>query len=297
MSDKTTILVVDDDLDLSEMLSAYFTAQNYDVLTAAWGQEALDIANDTPVALVVLDIRLPDFDGYEVCRQLRQQRRTQNVPVIFLTDKRDRGDRLQGLELGVVDYLTKPFDVQELRLRVRNAISRAARQTGANPVTELPENELADEKLDEVLTGDGNRALLLASMQGMGEFRANYGFLAADDVMRAVTLMVKNAVREFGSPDDFIGHISPEDFLIITAPDNADKVRRRIEVRVNQSTEYFYPLRDRESTHHKPEVEYISLMTGILMPGDAVYEDGTALKTALYAAAGIKYVEPPATSE
>lgn len=293
MSDKAKLLIVEDDLDLSEMLSAYFKVQNYDVLTAAWGQEALDIAHDTTVALIMLDIHLPDFDGYEVCRQLRQQRRTQNVPIIFLTEKRDRVDKLQGLELGVVDYLTKPFDVQELRLRVRNAISRAVRQTDTNPVTELPESELADEKLDQVLTDDGQWALILASLQGMGEFRANYGFLAADDVMRAVTLMVKNAVREFGSSDNFIGHISPEDFLVITTPEKAESVRKRIEVRVNQSTEYFYPLRDRESTHHKPEVEYISLKTGILLSGANAYEDLTALKSALYAATGINYSDPP----
>lgn len=293
MSDKTKLLIVEDDLDLAEMLSAYFKVQNYEVLTAAWGQEALDITRDTSVALIMLDIRLPDFDGYEVCRQLRQQRRTQNVPIIFLTEKRDRIDKLQGLELGVVDYLTKPFDVQELRLRVRNAISRAVRQTDTNPVTELPESELAEEKLNEVLTSDGQWALILASLQGMGEFRANYGFLAADDVMRAVTLMVKNAVREFGHSDDFIGHISPEDFLIITAPEKAEAVRRRIEVRVNQSTEYFYPLRDRESTHHKPEVEYISLSTGILLPADTTYLDTATLKSDLYAAAGIIHQDPP----
>lgn len=295
MSDKAKLLIVEDDLDLSEMLSAYFKVQNYEVLTAAWGQEGLDIARDTNVALIMLDIRLPDFDGYEVCRQLRQQRRTQNVPIIFLTEKRDRIDKLQGLELGVVDYLTKPFDVQELRLRVRNAINRAARQTGSNPVTELPESDLAEEKLDQILTSDGHWALILASLQGMGEFRANYGFLAADDVLRAVTLMVKNAVREFGSSDDFIGHISPEDFLIITAPEKAEAVRKRIEARVNQSTEYFYPLRDRESTHHKPEVEYISLKSGVLLPGGNVYETIDSLKADLYATAGIKLPDPPSS--
>src|SRR5262245_61778176 len=134
--DKSRILIVEDDLDLSEMLNAYFRVQNYDVLTAAWGADALRISQEELVDLIVLDIRLPDIDGYEICRQLRAQRQTHDTPIIFLTEKRDRVDKLQGLELGVVDYITKPFDIQELRLRVRNAIQRASRQTLMNPVTD-----------------------------------------------------------------------------------------------------------------------------------------------------------------
>ena len=134
-NDKPRILIVEDDLDLSDMLDAYFRVQNYDVLTAAWGRDAVKIGAEETLNLIMLDIRLPDINGYEVCRQLRTQRKTQDVPIIFLTEKRDRVDRLQGLELGVVDYITKPFDIQELRLRVRNAINRAAQLATVNPVT------------------------------------------------------------------------------------------------------------------------------------------------------------------
>src|SRR5688572_6320069 len=92
--DKQRILIVEDDLDLAEMLDAYFRVQNYDVLTAAWGEDGLRIAGDEALNLVVLDIRLPDMSGYDVCRQLRAQRRTADVPIIFLTEKRDRMDKL-----------------------------------------------------------------------------------------------------------------------------------------------------------------------------------------------------------
>ena len=113
MSEIQHILVVEDDMDTSEMLSSYFEAQGYDVLTAAWGEDALRITEDVVPDLVVLDIRLPDIDGYEVCRRLRSHRRTEQVPIIFLTERRERTDRLTGLELGAVDYITKPFDMQE----------------------------------------------------------------------------------------------------------------------------------------------------------------------------------------
>ncbi len=280
---KTKILIVEDDLDLSEMLSAYFKVQNYDVLTAAWGKEALDIVQEHNVALVMLDIRLPDIDGYEVCRQMRLQRRTQNIPIIFLTEKRDRVDKLQGLELGVVDYITKPFDVQELRLRARNAITRAGRQTSSNPVTELPESDQAEQRLGELLLADSPWAVLLIAINGMSEFRESYGFVAADDVLRAITMMIKNAVREMGGKDDFVGHLAPEQFIVITTPDHVDTLSRRITSRINQSSEYFYPLRDRETTHHKPDVEYISIQSGILLSDSTEYADVEAIKTALVA--------------
>ncbi|MDK1029134.1 MAG: response regulator [Anaerolineae bacterium] len=84
--------------------------------------------------IVVLDIRLPDIDGFEVAQPLRTDRRTQNIPIICLTEKRNLPDRLLGLELSADDYVTKPFDVQELRLRVRNSIRRSRQGTLNNLV-------------------------------------------------------------------------------------------------------------------------------------------------------------------
>jgi len=140
------IMIVEDDLDLAEMLSAYLRVQNYDIVTAAWGREAVQMSENEHLSLILLDIRLPDIDGYEVCRQIRTNRRTQDVPIIFLTEKRDRVDKLQGLELGVVDYITKPFDIQEVRLRVRNALNRIARLGMSNPVTDLPEMQVTEDR-------------------------------------------------------------------------------------------------------------------------------------------------------
>jgi DNA-binding response OmpR family regulator len=262
--EKHQILIVEDDIDMSEMLNAYFRVQNYDVLIANWGAEALRISQENPVDLVVLDIRLPDIDGFEVCRQMRTQRRTQDVPIIFLTEKRDRVDKLQGLELGVVDYITKPFDIQELRLRVRNAINRAKRQTLVNPVTDLPEGPMVDEKLSSLLLSDEKWAILVLSINSLSQFRELYGFVAADDVLRAVTLMVRNAVREFGNESDYIGHIDGEDFVIVTKSDNVQRIRERLEARISQSREYFYPLRDRDKARKAMEENHLQLRSGVL---------------------------------
>jgi PleD family two-component response regulator len=281
--DKPKILIVEDDLDLAEMLNAYFRVQNYDVLTAAWGRDALDISQDVNLSLVVLDIRLPDIDGYEVCRQLRLQRRTHDVPIIFLTEKRDRVDKLQGLELGVVDYITKPFDIQELRLRVRNAIARVARQTSTNPVTDLPENDLVEDKLSELLSAPESWALLLIGLTRLGDFREEYGFVAADDVLRAVTLMIRNAVREHGREEDFVGHLGPEEFVIISVPEKIEQIRERIETRIRQSREYFYPLKDRERARSADGEGHLRLRTGVLEGKTDSFPSTEAIREALHA--------------
>lgn len=279
--DKPRILIVEDDLDLSEMLNAYFRVQNYDVLTAAWGNDGLQISRDEPLDLIVLDIRLPDIDGYEVCRQLRSQRQTQNLPIIFLTEKRDRVDKLQGLELGVVDYITKPFDIQELRLRVRNAISRASRQGINNPVTDLPEGDLVDERLNLLLFSDEPWSVLLLAINSLSQFREMYGFVAADDVLRAVALMVRNAIREHGREEDFIGHLGTEDFLVITAASTVNTIRERIENRIHQSREYFYPLRDRSKVREAMEANHLRLTSAVVDHTMGPFNNLDDLKAAL----------------
>lgn len=280
MVDKPHILIVEDDLDLSEMVSSYFRVQNYDVLTAAWGEEALQLAENHPLDLIMLDIRLPDIDGFELCRRMRNNRRTQDTPIIFLTEKRDRIDKLQGLELGVVDYVTKPFDIQELRLRVRNAISRAQMPTANNPVTDLPEGELVDEKLG-VLMDSSAWAILEISVDSLSVFREEYGFVAADDVLRAVTLMIRNAVREFGNEDDFVGHMGTERFIIITDSDSVEDIQDRVERRISQSREYFFPLRDRVRAKEAMGKNNLQISSGVVTNEDGPFTELAQLKEKL----------------
>lgn len=282
MSDKSRLLIVEDDLDLVEMLSAYFSVQNYEVATASWGKDALAKSLEDNFDLIVLDIRLPDIDGYEVCRQLRSQRRTQDTPIIFLTEKSDRVDKLLGLELGVVDYITKPFDIQELRLRIRNCINRAQRHALTNPVTDLPEADHVDEKLEILTLTDDPWALLMVSINNLSKFREMYGFVAADDVLRAVALMMKNAVKQYGSEDDFIGHLNTADqFLIVAKPDNIEQIRERIHNRMKQSREYFYPISDRDKARAAMEANLLHLHTGVISHTDGPFADAAALKQKL----------------
>lgn len=241
---KPTILIVEDDLDIAEMLTTYFSVQGYAVQAANWGEDAVTACQEILPDLVILDIRLPDIDGFEVARRLRSTRKTRDIPFIFLTEKRERSDRLKGLALQADDYITKPFDIQELRLRVRNALLRASHARLNNPITGMPEGRLVDEALAAGLERP-ETTMIVISLKNINRFREVYGFVASDDLLRAVGMMVHDALHE-SACEDFVGHLGQADFLVISRQDYAPAVCERIRTRLEQSFNYFYSDRDRE---------------------------------------------------
>jgi PleD family two-component response regulator len=275
---KPKLLIVEDDLDVADMLTAYFRVQGYEVFTVNWGEDGVRSCQTSQPDLVILDIRLPDIDGYEVAKRLRSNRKTQSIPIIFLTEKRERADQLQGLELGADDYITKPFDVQELRLRVRNSLRRAGQDSLTNPVTGVPDGRLVDEHLQDSLEKPG-WAMLIVSLENLDAFREAYGFVASDDVLRAVSLMVQNALREIGSPEDFLGHVDPTDFALITVPEKAPLLVDRIRTRLEQSLDYFYPIKDRD--HPGINGKRLAVKIGILLAEETKAGTLDQLKLAL----------------
>ncbi len=121
MSERKTVLVVDDDAHIREVVRFALRKADFDVLEAADGRAALEIAARENPDLLVLDILMPEMDGTEVCRELRKTART---PIVFLSSKDDEIDRIIGLELGGDDYVTKPFSPRELVARVRAVLRR-----------------------------------------------------------------------------------------------------------------------------------------------------------------------------
>jgi DNA-binding response OmpR family regulator len=271
-SDSQKIFVVEDDVELAEMLVTYFDAQGYSIATSPSGEDALHLMTADPPDVVVLDIRLPDIDGYEVCRQLRENRRTSHLPVIFLTERRKREDKLAGLELGAVDYVTKPFDIHELRLRIRNALRRADLRTLHNPITGLPEGMLVQEQLEALLQRE-QWGLVMVRIRGLRTFRDQYGFVAADDVIRAVSLMIANAMQEGNDThrDDFVGHTDAFDFVVITERDNCQELAERCRKRLQPSVQYFYPVIDRQRVNRLSESERLTLEVGCISSEDGQF--------------------------
>lgn len=275
------ILIIEDDVDLAEMLNAYFRVQGYEILTATWGEDGVRVAQEIVPDVILLDIRLPDIDGYEVCRRIRATRRTREIPIIFLTERRERSDKLAGLELGAVDYITKPFDIQELRLRVRNTLRRSAQSPLTNPITGLSERAAVDERLKGLLDRDG-WALVIVSLGGLDEFREQYGFVAADDVLRAVSLMLSNTVQEAGDKEDLIGHLDPTSFVIMAEAGQAKNLQTTITKRLQPSIKYFYPLRDRERVaKSRSPGGALQISSGVIQAKERAFDSVDGLKTAL----------------
>jgi PleD family two-component response regulator len=281
VSEPKKILIVEDDLDLAEMLSAYFRVQGYNVVNASWGEDGVRLVEEDLPDIAVLDIRLPDIDGYEVCRQIRKIRKAQNLPVIFLTEKREREDKLSGLELGAVDYITKPFDIQELRLRVRNALRRSRMNSMVNPVTGLPEGQIVQENLENMLE-QPEWGIILAGIRGLGKFRDRYGFVAADDVARAVSLMITNAMQDSGAANDFVGHLDTVDFVIITGIERYKKVAENCLIRLQPSIQYFYPAVDRAYINEIAESERLQVRVANLSSQNGAFGSIKDLQAALY---------------
>lgn len=243
---KERILIVEDDPDTLEMLASYFRRFDYQVVTAPFGQSAVDQATAYPPQLIILDIRLPDIDGYEVCRRLRQQERTRHVPVIFLTEKRERESKIAGLELGAEDYITKPFDIHELRLRVENALRRASLLPLTHPVTGLAGRQLLLEHLRGLPSPD-NWAMLSLEIEGLEAFSDQYGFVARDDLLRAVNATATSALDALGLAGHFLAHPQEEQFILLVPQERAGDCLRMLGQRLPSALATFYPFHARQA--------------------------------------------------
>ncbi|HCR70326.1 MAG TPA: diguanylate cyclase, partial [Anaerolineae bacterium] len=239
------LLVVEDDVDIANMLKIYFSGLQFDVDVANRGRDALEKTKQVLPHLIVLDIMLPDIDGYEVCRTLRTSTRTSHIPVIFLTQKDERSDKLQGLELGADDYITKPFDIEELKLRVQGAIRRAERESLTDPRSGLPAGRLIEEQLRKIIR-EKSWALLDVRVNNFEAFKDVYGFVAGDDVLRFAAMLIGEVVDELGTPSDFIGHAGGDNFIIITTNEAAPLIRQRVKQRFAEEVQSHYNFIDRQ---------------------------------------------------
>ncbi len=277
---KARLLVVEDDPDISNMLKIYFSGLDYDVDVALRGNDALEKTRQVLPHLIILDIMLPDIDGYEVCRNLRTSTRTSHIPVIFLTQKDERSDKLQGLELGADDYITKPFDIEELKLRVKGAIRRSERESLTDPRSGLPAGRLIEEQLRRIIREE-DWALIDLRISDFSSFNDVYGFVAGDDVLRFSAMLLGEIVDEFGTPNDFIGHAGGDNFIIISTDEAAKKIVKIIRERFDEEVQTHYNFMDREqgfvqTPNADGEMIQSSLMTmtaGVVSPKEHRFAD------------------------
>jgi DNA-binding response OmpR family regulator len=208
------LLIIEDDFDVAEMLTMYFQSHEYDVVHAEDGMVGVELARTRFPNLILLDVMLPHMDGYDVCVKLRQTSLTRYIPILFLTQRDERSSKVKGLELGADDYITKPFDIDELRLRVQGAIRRATSESLHEPRTGLPTGPLVNEEITRRQQKNETYTQLRFNVDGYQGFNEVYGFVAAKEVLAFTGKLIQDVVSQAGTQNDFVG-IQGVEFVLV----------------------------------------------------------------------------------
>ena len=219
---KEQILVVDDDPDILQFVRMNLELEGFEVVTAQGGREALEKAQDRPPELVMLDVMMPEMDGLTVLSKLRSSPATANVPVIVLTAKALAEDRVKGLDLGADDYITKPFELEELVARVRTVLRRAQQMRDLSPLTGLPGNFRISAELEERVRGNRLFSVVNADLDNFKAFNDHYGFMRGDLVIKFTAQATLDAAAECGDQHAFVGHVGGDDFVAVIHPDHVE---------------------------------------------------------------------------
>ena len=212
------LLVADDNEDMRLMLRDLFRASGHDVSVASDGVEALAAIRAREPDLVVLDNSMPNMTGLEVCRTLKDNPFTARIPVLMLTGQSAVENKVEGFTAGADEYLAKPFDPRELRVRVAALLRLVQREGDRNPTSGLPGGRAIDtEILRRVERGD-SFAVCYLDLDNFKPFADTFGFAIADEVIRGLGAAIREASTLVNGPanHDFVGHIGGDDFIAVT---------------------------------------------------------------------------------
>jgi diguanylate cyclase (GGDEF)-like protein len=240
------ILIVDDEPAIVELLEEHLQSEGYDTEHAFSGEEALARLEKSAPDLVILDLMLPGMDGYEVCRLMQADARLNHVPVIMLTARSAVQNKVLGYQRGADDYIVKPFDPDELSVRVRAQLHHLYHDN-VSEMTGLPGTQAVEQKISEVTSRkDVPWAILYVDIENFTAYNESYSFIEGDDMIAMAAHALQQALEEEGKPGDFIGHTGGDKFVIITEPGRADKLMQAATRAFTEATQDFYSPTDRE---------------------------------------------------
>jgi diguanylate cyclase (GGDEF)-like protein len=240
------ILIVDDDPDIRDVLKLTLAEENYEVAEAKDGQEALEKIQSESPSLLLLDYKIPKVDGREVCRRVKKDLLLRHLPIIMVTGKGDISDKVDGIDAGADDYIVKPFEPKELLARIRMILRHTERDLEANPLTRLPGNVSILKELSARLNSKNLFAVCYLDLDKFKAYNDKYGFEHGDDVIRETARILIKSTQKNGNPEDFIGHIGGDDFVIVTTPDVVDMVCKQIIESFEKVVPEFYTEPDRK---------------------------------------------------
>ncbi len=226
--DRYKILVVDDELHIRNILKFQLEKNGYSVVLAENGEEALHLVRRESPDLVILDLMMPRMDGFEVCKRIRENYQTAQIPIIMLTAKSDLPDRLKGLKDGANDYLIKPYSNEELLLRVQNVLEWSQKQKEANPLTGLAGNRAIEKELQHRIENGIPFSFLYMDIDNFKAYNDYYGYQKGDEAILFLADIIVETVNAIGASEDFVGHIGGDDFVVITSPERAEAIAKQI---------------------------------------------------------------------
>jgi diguanylate cyclase (GGDEF)-like protein len=245
------ILVVEDDPHIAHILRFQLEAAGYAVRTAENGREGLELVLAEPPDLVLTDLMMPVMDGHELCRRIKDDFRTAQIPVILLTAKAEVGDKVAAFDLGANDYVVKPHNRDELLLRVRNLLNWSRTQREANPLTGLPGNLAIEREVLRRLDSHAPFVFLYIDADNFKAFNDHYGYQRGDEAIRIMARLIGDVLVEHGNRNDFLGHVGGDDFVVVTTPDRFEAIGAALIARFDREIEALYRPEDRKRGHIK----------------------------------------------
>jgi len=231
---KDRILVVEDDPSIRRILCLQLEMGGYRVMEADNGIAALRLLERELPDLILLDMMMPQMDGNETCRRIREQPRLRHLPVIFLTAKAAQESRILALDEGANDYLTKPYDRTELLLRIKNLIGWGRAQRNSNPLTGLPGNPAIEAEVQGRLDRREPFAFLYLDLDYFKAFNDFYSYRAGDEVIKLMARVLVETIESEGNPEDFVGHVGGDDFVAVTTPGKASTICDEVVTRFDE---------------------------------------------------------------
>lgn len=218
----TRILIADDDLEIIELLKFTFETENYEVVTAIDGEEAVKRSLESKFDMIILDVMMPRLNGFEACEKIRSNPNTCMIPIVMLTSLNQTKDRITGLKLGADEYLNKPIEPYELVTRVERLLERTRQALVSNPLTGLPGNIAAETEIKQRLIKNENFVVIYADINQFNSYNDKFGFERGDDILRLTATIFASALRDHGNQTDFLAHLDSDNFMIITTSDKID---------------------------------------------------------------------------
>ncbi|MGD9898629.1 MAG: response regulator [Calditrichaceae bacterium] len=219
----------------------------YRVEVGIGGQDVLDRIDEVNPQLLMLDLNMPEPNGHEVCKRLRQIPKYMNLPIIMLTSSHDLNDKLTSFEEGVDEYLAKDMDHQEIEKRIEAVLRRYQQNLDSNPLTYLPGNNAIQTMLQKKIDSGKLFAVAYADLDNFKAYNDKYGFVAGDKMLLFTGRLITEAINRFGNPDDFVGHVGGDDFVLVSTPEMVESVCLFITDIMGREIHNFYREDDKKS--------------------------------------------------